>query len=246
MKKLYISDIDETITRNNEKPSDYFLLELKTLINNGIHFALNTARAYDNVIERFGNINATIITRSGALIYDSNGKIIKKNIITNSRNIIKKLLTKNVYFVICAVKNKKEIYYSNSKINNSITSNFSINIVKSNYLLSINDIISIYVFDKLENDKKINNKILIRNYGDFYQITSDSCTKSSAMLWLKRKYNFDYIVSFGDDKNDYDLLDKSNEAYLVTTNSKIKEKKYRYINFDYGKTIIEIMKKKKF
>ena len=245
MKKLYISDIDETITRNNEKPSNYFLSELKTLINNGIHFALNTARAYDNVMERFGNINSTIITRSGALIYDSSGKIIKKNVITNSKKVIKKLLRQNLHFVICTVKNKKEIYYSNSKINNSITNNFSINIVKSNYLLSIKSIISIYVFDKLENDNKIDNKTLIRNYGDFYQITSDSCTKLSAVLWLKRKYKFDYVVSFGDDENDYDLLDKSNDAYLVTTNSNIEDKKYRYINFDYGKTIIEIMKKKK-
>ena len=112
MKKIFISDIDDTIARNGEKPTKYFIEELNSLIKNGTYFALNTARSYKYVKDIFNAINVPVISRSGAIIYDKNGSIIKKNTIMEAEQIIKKVLVCNVPFVICVVNKNKEEFYT--------------------------------------------------------------------------------------------------------------------------------------
>lgn len=244
MKKIFISDIDDTIACNGERPTKYFLEELNSLIKNGAYFALNTARSYEYVKDIFNDINVPVISRSGTIIYDKNGSIIKKNTIRKAEQIIKKVLVCNVPFVICVVnKNKEEFYTSVANSDTIISMEPKVKIVSDRKLLSLKGVVSIYIFS----NKKINinnNKILLRNFCNFYQITDIKSTKSISMLWLKRKYNFDYTISFGDDENDYSMLDESDEAYLVRNkkSSMDDDKKYRYINFDNGRTIVSIMK----
>ena len=67
--KLYISDIDDTLVKENGKPNKELIAEIENIAQKNTMFILATARAVDSVKERFGKIKIKIISRSRSVNY---------------------------------------------------------------------------------------------------------------------------------------------------------------------------------
>lgn len=67
--KIYVSDIDDTLVKENMKPKNKLLEEIKSIVEKKVMFVLATARSIDSVKKRFGTIKIKIISRNRSVNY---------------------------------------------------------------------------------------------------------------------------------------------------------------------------------
>ena len=84
-KTLYVSDLDGTLMRNNEKLSQYTVSVINELVENGLSFTYATARSVESARAITGDLKLKlpVITRNGAVLADNTtGKHLKKSVFT--------------------------------------------------------------------------------------------------------------------------------------------------------------------
>jgi Cof subfamily protein (haloacid dehalogenase superfamily) len=117
MEKLYVSDLDGTLLRNDATLSDYSAGKLNELLQNGIHFTVASARSISSMQHMLRDIdfNLPVIEFNGAFISDL--KTGKHEIINEiDRSIVKEIysLTKScqcVPFVSTFNGHEDRLYY---------------------------------------------------------------------------------------------------------------------------------------
>ena len=72
-KTLYVSDLDGTLMRSNEKLSDYTISTVNELVRQGLDFTYATARSIDSAreITQDLKIKLPVITRNGSVLADN-------------------------------------------------------------------------------------------------------------------------------------------------------------------------------
>lgn len=83
MRKIYISDLDGTLLKNNARLSDYSRENMEYLLEKGVNFTVASARSYTSIKYILGDVplKLPIIEHNGAYISDYN---TGKHIIINS------------------------------------------------------------------------------------------------------------------------------------------------------------------
>jgi HAD-superfamily hydrolase, subfamily IIB len=242
MKILYISDLDGTLLNSNAEVSDFTRKTLNKLIADGMHFCIATARTSATVSKMFEsiNINMPVILMNGVCIFDlkKNTYIKIESIPTISKTAMIKTLKKyNLSgFLYTIDENHLSTFYENTdspnakafieervkKFNKSFTkvSDFADCLNKNIVYYSISEkkekLESLYT--ELAMDKNLH----IEFYRDIYnedfwylEVCSNTASKYNAVNFLRKKYGYEKVISFGDNLNDLPLFLASDECYSV-------------------------------
>lgn len=239
MKKIiYVSDLDGTLLHSNEQISEYSCKVLNDLVDKGMIFSYATARSAITSEKVTKGLNAKIplIVYNGAFILDNE---TKNRLITNvfsdeEKNNIWQLLRDNEVFpIVYSLINEKEKYsYLRHKVNNGMKLFLDSrkNDIRDNPLGNMKEVINgkVFYFTCIDSEKKLfslynalKNKYYCVYQKDIYtktqwlEIMPKSVTKANAILQLKKMYNCDKIISFGDGKNDIPMFEISDECYAV-------------------------------
>lgn len=237
MKTLYVSDLDGTLLRSNERTSDYTNQTVNRLVENGVLFSYATARSFQTSHKVTKGLNAKIplIIYNGAMIVDNvDGTFLTKNFFDDTILILlKDLFDHNVFPIVYSLTDEVEKFsYILSKSTPGMRAFLESrredkrdHPVDSINKLMCGDIFYITCIDekdKLEDFyQKYKDKyhcvfqveIYTREY--WLEIMPKSASKSNAILQLKKYLKCDRLVVFGDGKNDMDMFRIADEAYAV-------------------------------
>ncbi len=238
MKTLYVSDLDGTLLRSNAKTSKYTNQVINQLTSKGVLFSYATARSYVTAIKVTKGLNAPIpiITYNGAVILQNNTyEIISKIAFSQEEKeeILNALLCQGVYPIVYAyIDGKEKFSYLVNKCNRA-TTEFLLtrqgdtrdNPVATDKALESGDVFYFTCIDKYENLEPLyihfKEKYHCIFQKDIYsgeqwlEIIPKNVSKANAILQLKECLGIEYIVAFGDGKNDIEMFEIADESYAV-------------------------------
>lgn len=235
---LYISDLDGTLLTNDAKVSSLSRKLLNESLDNNINFTIATARTPATVINLLDGINFSlpIITMNGAAIYDINKKeYIHTNYINTK--LVKKINdlvnNHNMNAFIYTLK-ENHLYIYHKDLANSAQNEFYYGRNTNPYKTFINgdldpnsNVLHFAILDSKENIDELYNEVIkipnlyVVKYKDTYincyclEIYDITSSKANAIKYLKNLYNFNKLITFGDNVNDIPMFEISDECYAV-------------------------------
>lgn len=237
---LYISDLDGTLLNDDAKLSKTTIKLLNKAINKNINFTIATARTPATVCDIMKDINLKIpaILMNGSVIYDvKNNHYIKYNELSNdiALKIIQLLKNENINAFVYTIKNdflnvyhnklikSYEINFFNERSNKTIYKKFIESPVpKNSNILYFTILEKEQVINNLYDKLKLIDNINITKYEDHYnkglfymEIYSIKSSKANGINYLKRTFNYNKIISFGDNYNDIPMFNISDYCYAV-------------------------------
>lgn len=237
-KTLYVSDLDGTLLRSNQKTSSFTNQTINELVKKGVMFSYATARSYITARKVTDGMTAAfpLIVYNGAFICDNaKGKILIKNFFEkeDALSLIKRLIEGGVSPIVYGfVKGQEKFSYNESEINQA-TKDFVLSRkgdirdrpVSCNEQLTEGEIFYITCIDspeKLEPFLKEYESIYHCIYQrDIYsgeqwlEIIPKSVSKANAIKQLQKELRCKRLVVFGDGMNDIDMFQIADEAYAV-------------------------------
>lgn len=242
MKTLYISDMDGTLLSKQAELSEYSINGLNTLLTQGMHFTVATARTIATVAPLLAKvaIDLPVILMNGVAIYD----LAEKRYInfyeikpTAVDFLLKTLKKHDIYgFLYKIVDNEMLPLYERITSNHmqqfmderKQKFNKRFQQIGNFQNLSRDAVIYFSVCDKEEHLRDFYEEI-VRNpelhtefYRDIYsadywflEISSPQASKYHAVEFLKKQYGFDQIISFGDNLNDLSMFAGSDRCFAV-------------------------------
>ncbi len=270
MKTLYISDLDGTLLNDKVEISDKTAKELNILIDNGLNFTAATARTNATVTWILKNvkINLPVILMNGVAMYDMQTDTFMhiENISCTGKHALINTIGEHIKsgFIYTIDNGKLTTYYENTssptavqfieerekRYNKKFTkvSSFDECINKNIVYYSICD-----TYEKLKvpyEEMKKCRDLHIEFYRDIYntdcwylEICSCTASKKNAVLNLKNEYDFDKVISFGDNLNDLPMFDVSDESYAVANaKQEVKDKATGVIGANTDDGVIEFLK----
>lgn len=242
MKILYISDLDGTLLQHNVELSYQTTQTLNALIEKGMLFSVATARtlASVNTILKDVTINMPIVLMNGVCIYDwvnkeylnveafpENSKLLLLDIITKYKikgfaYVIKDGVL-STYYEDLSSKPLKDFYEERvAKYNKPFQKIDQFNSLQSEPLVyfSLMDTKEQIdpIYEIVKDDKSLNSVVYKDNYSKdvwYLEIYSKNASKYHAVQFLRKYLNIDYVVCFGDNRNDLPLFEASDERYAV-------------------------------
>ena len=249
-KTLYVSDLDGTLMRNNEKLSGYTVQTLNELLEQGLPFTFATARSIESARTITGElkIKFPVITRNGAVLADnSTGKHLKKSVFTGEEvDLLKNMLPElpSCGFVSCftgdimirtymPAEHTEGLqgyidYYENDPTMCRTDSIDEMFCGVPGYVTMIGSREKIApLYEKVREYKGWETLFQKDTYRDEYwlEICPQNCTKAKSVLKLKEQLGYERLVVFGDSLNDISMFKIADEAYAVS-NAMDELKKY--------------------
>ena len=238
MKVLYVSDLDGTLLRSDAKTSEYTNRVINQLTSKGILFSYATARSYLTATKATKGLNAQIpiITYNGAVILQNDTyEIIAKNAFCQNekKEILNELLRQEIYPIVYAyISGKEKFSYLVNKCNRATTEFLSTRKgdirdtpVEFDHELGFGDVfyfVCIDTYEKLEplyiQFKEKYHCIFqkeIYSGKQWLEIIPKTVSKANAILQLKEYLGVEYVVAFGDGKNDIEMFEIADESYAV-------------------------------
>lgn len=236
MKKLYVSDLDGTLLRSDETLSEYTCQIINDLVNQGMLFSYATARSYNTAkkVTKGLNVNIPLIVYNGVSIRDNvDGKIIVSNSFDDVNDVLDDLLNHDLMPIVYSyIDGIEKFSYVKDKINTSTMDfiktragdprNRPVNDIKQLYQGNIFYITCIDEASKLERMyQKYQSQYHCIYSKDAYssslwlEITPKNTSKAFAIHQLKEYLQCDYVVAFGDGKNDIEMFEIADECYAV-------------------------------
>jgi len=238
MRNLYVSDLDGTLLRSNERTSEYTNQVINSLVDKGMFFSYATARSLITAKKVTKGINAKIplIVYNGAFVIDNiTEEILIANYFDDSvQSVLEDLFSNKVYPIVYAYINGKEKF---SFVKEKCTQGMNLflesrkgdirtNEVDSLPKLKEGNIFYITCIDKPEKLKPLYDKykdkyhcvyqIDIYTNEQWLEIMPLEATKSNAIKQLQTMLNSERLIVFGDGKNDIDMFQIADESYAVT------------------------------
>ena len=237
---LYVSDLDGTLMRNNERLSEYTVETLNELLGRGLPFTFATARSIESarVITGELKINLPVITRNGAVLADnSTGKHLQKSVFTQEEVVLlKKLLPElpSCGFVSCflddimirtyvpadhteGLKGYIDYYKDDPSMRKTDDLNGMFCGVPG-YVTLIGEKERIApIYEKVREYRGWESLFQKDTYRDEYwlEICPQNCTKAKTVLKLKEQFGYKKLVVFGDSLNDISMFEIADESYAV-------------------------------
>lgn len=236
MKTLYVSDLDGTLLHSDETLSEYTCDVINDLVDKGMLFSYATARSYHTARKVTQGLQAKIplIVYNGVSIRDNiTGDILMSNTFACVDEVIDDLIDYGMMPIVYSyIKGKEKFSYIKDKINLETLDfintrkddprNNPINDIKQLYLGDIFYITCIDHPSKLEPMYQKYQKQYHCIYSkDVYsssmwlEITPLHTSKAHAIQQLKEYLHCDYVIAFGDGRNDMEMFEKADECYAV-------------------------------
>lgn len=238
MKILYVSDLDGTLLRGDARISEYTCRVINKLTSGGMLFSYATARSYITASAATKGLNSRIpiITYNGAVTLENDTyEIISKNAFCGEEKdeILNAALDLGAYPIVYSyISGKEKFSYIQNKCSRaawefilSRKNDGRDNPVESEKELLLGDVFYFSFIDSYEKLEPL--YILLKNayhcifHKDIYsgeqwlEVLPKTASKASAVLRLKEYLNVDYVVAFGDGKNDIEMFEIADESYAV-------------------------------
>ena len=251
-KTLYVSDLDGTLLRSNERTSDFTNEVINTLTEKGMLFSYATARSLVTAKKVTKGLNAKIplIIYNGAFIVDNvTGEILKANYFGEpAGEILDKLFENEIYPIVYSYIDGVEKFSfvpelstpGMKKFTDSRHGDIRTNVVRTPDDLRKGDIFYFTCIDEPEKLEPIYEAYKDRFHcvyqKDIYtqdqwiEIMPLEASKANAIKQLKKIYGCEKVIAFGDGKNDIDMFELADEAYAVSNaHPALKEKATKII-----------------
>ena len=237
MKTLYVTDLDGTLLRSNERTSEFTNQTINDLAARGMLFSYATARSYVTASKVTKGLSAHIplIVYNGALVIDhGTGEIMLANFFEPQiRDLLRELFAHEIYPVVYSFIGGVEKYsYIPHKCTwgmqdyiNSRSGDKRENPVSCADDLLQGEIFYISCIDEPEKLAPFYEKYKAQYHAvyqkDIYsgaywlELMPLSASKSHAAAQLKAQLGCDRLVVFGDGKNDIDMFQIADESYAV-------------------------------
>lgn len=237
MKTLYVSDLDGTLLRSNERTSDYTNEVINRLTERGMIFSYATARSLNTAKKVTKGLRAKIplIVYNGAFIIDNmTGEVLMANYFDDSvQDVLQDLFAHDIFPIVYARINDMEKFsfvpalctpgmktFLDSRAGDTRT-----RVVDSKEALTEGRIFYIACIDTPEKllplYEKYRNRCHCVYQKDIYtgdqwlEIMPLATSKSNAIRQLKALLGCDRLIVFGDGRNDIDMFEFADESYAV-------------------------------
>lgn len=237
VKTLYVSDLDGTLIRSDERTSEYTNQVINRLVAEGMIFSYATARSFHTSHKVTAGLNARIplITYNGAMVVDNvDGSFLIKNFFGEEvRDVLRDLFVHDVYPMVYGfVEGIEKFSFLPAKssrgllaFNETRTGDKRCRMVDTETELMQGDIFYLTCIDEAEKLLPLYEK-----YKDLYhcvyqidiysgepwlEIMPKAASKSNAIRQVQQMLGCDRLVVFGDGKNDIDMFEMADEAYAM-------------------------------
>ena len=267
---LYVSDLDGTLMRNNERLSEYTVRTLNELLRQGLPFTFATARSIESarVITGELEIKLPVITRNGAVLADNTtGRHIQKSVFTKEEvELLKQMLPElpSCGFVSCFLDDimirtympadhteglQGYIdYYKNDPTMRKADDLDSMFCGIPGYVTMIGEKDRIApVYEKARGYKGWESLFQKDTYRDEYwlEICPRNCTKAKSILKLKEEIGFNRLVVFGDSLNDISMFEIADESFAVANaRDELKKIATHIIGSNEEDSVVDLLKER--
>ena len=247
MRSLYVSDLDGTLLRSNEKTSEYTNQTINALVDQGMVFSYATARSLNTAKKATRGLHARIplIVYNGAFVMDNvtESVLIANYFDDSALDVLDELFGSGIYPIVYARIDGSEKFsfvpaLCTEGMNMFIDSrkgDVRANAVDALAELKRGRIFYITCIDKPEKLEPLYEKYKEKYHCVFHvdiytkahwlEIMPLEASKSNAIRQLKAMLDCDRLIVFGDGKNDIDMFQMADEAYAVS-NAHEELKKY--------------------
>ena len=268
---LYISDLDGTLLNSEGKLSEYTIQRLNKMIDQGLDFTIATARGFDSVksILEPLNLKYPVILNNGLFIYDlEKDQVIQEYSIDLSivNDLLEDLNKFNISPMISAKENDAyKVYYSGEQNHgerefikvHGQSSELEFIKVESIHLTD-QKVMSLFsigtkealqeVTAHLKEKYPLEINLFYDIYSQYYwlEINPLNASKGQAALYLKKKYDFKRLITFGDNLNDLSMFKISDESYaMVSGNSIVKPEATDIIGTNDDDSVIKYIEERR-
>ena len=237
MKTLYVSDLDGTLLRSDERTSEYTNQTINRLVAQGVMFSYATARSFHTSHKVTAGLNAKIplITYNGCMVVDNvDGSFLLRNFFDNGvREVMKDLFAHGVYPIAYGFVQGEECFSllpakSSQGVldfNQTRRGDRRCRMVDTEEALMEGELFYLTCIDREEKLLPLYHKYRDRyhcvyqldlySHEPWLEIIPPTASKANAIRQLKQTLGYDKLVVFGDGKNDVDMFDMADEAYAV-------------------------------
>ncbi len=242
--RLYISDLDGTLLNSNKEISSYSKNIINTLISKGGYFSIASARTEATAMKILDGVklNVPIALMNGVVIYNTqtceyeNIEALDDNTTEKIVCILRSCGIDGLMYTIS--ENKLNTYYES--LTSKVLQEFVDERIKKynksfERVGSLTDringrdkIIYFTLLDKYDRLQIVHDQlkdlsgIELSFYKDVYskdlyllEIYSSNASKHNAVEYIRRKYDFDEVIGFGDNYNDIPMIKACNQFYAV-------------------------------
>ena len=238
MKTLYVSDLDGTLLRSDQKTSEFTNATINELVKNGMLFSYATARSWHTAHKVTEGMTAAfpLIVYNGAFILDNaSGKHLLENFFKKASAItmIHELIDGGIQPIVYAFIDGEEKFSYRKDAVNAATWDFILSRkgdsrerpVADTQELPCGEIFYFACIDEPERLRPFYERYAEAHHcfyhRDIYsneqwlEIMPKKASKANAILQLKERLGCDRLVVFGDGVNDLDMFHVADEAYAV-------------------------------
>ena len=243
-KTLYVTDLDGTLLRSDQRVSTYSCSVINDLVSRGLIFSYATARSMITAQKATAGLNAQmpLIVYNGTFVIDNaTGKRLISNTFSKpeAAELLDVLLSHDISPLVYSLQpdparsaEVEKFSYIPSAVSPGLRRFLDTRTsdVRDNPVSSISDLArgEIYYFTCIDEPSKLASVYdLIRDrYNCMYQkdvysddmwleILPKAASKATAIQQVKKLYGCDRIVAFGDGLNDLPMFEIADECYAV-------------------------------
>lgn len=242
MKTLYVTDLDGTLLRSNERTSDFTNQTINKLVDMGMVFSYATARSFKTAHKVTAGMSAEfpVIVYNGTLIVDNlTGEILISHFFDDAekKEILHDLISHDIYPIVYSLIDGNEKFSYVQERNTIEMQEFIATRkgdVRDNPVNNVDDLYKgdCFYINCIDSKEKL--EPLYLKYKDKYptffgediylhsqwlEILPHNVSKANAAMQLKDLLGCEKLVVFGDGTNDIDMFMAADEAYAVSNAS---------------------------